>query len=185
MDDVGEASMIPIDPDPAPSDTDDPTPSDAAAGSTAAARHRRRRRLRARDRRAPPDVLAAIALGGMIGASARYGVAQAVHPGLSGFPWATFWTNLSGSLALGFLLVVVLDRLPTGRYARPFLATGVIGAYTTFSTFAVETDVLVQHGHGATAAAYVLGSLIGGVLAAWAGIAGARAMLARHARTAA
>jgi CrcB protein len=115
-------------------------------------------------------VLGVIALGGMVGASARYGVAQLVHPGAGGFPWATLWTNLSGSLILGFVLVLLLERLPPTRYARPFVATGVIGAYTTFSTFAVETDVLVKDGRAVTAALYVLGTLVGGLLAAWVGL---------------
>jgi CrcB protein len=115
-------------------------------------------------------VLGVIALGGMVGASARYGVAQLVHPGVGGFPWATLWTNLSGSLILGFVLVLLLERLPPTRYARPFVATGVIGAYTTFSTFAVETDVLVKDGRAVTAALYVLGTLVGGLLAAWVGL---------------
>src|SRR5690349_1004571 len=79
--------------------------------------------------RREPAVLAAIALGGMAGASARYGVSRWIPPQPGGFPWATFWINVSGSFVLGVLLVVVLEKLPPTRLVRPFLATGVLGAY--------------------------------------------------------
>jgi protein CrcB len=80
-------------------------------------------------------VLGVIALGGALGATARYGVAQLVHVAPDTFPWATFWTNGTGSFALGLILALVLERFPPGRYLRPFLATGFLGAYTTYSTF--------------------------------------------------
>lgn len=121
-------------------------------------------------------VLAAIALGGALGAPARYGVAQVVHVARNGFPWATFWTNISGSFALGLLLVLILERFPPTRYVRPFLATGFLGAYTTYSTFAVEGDLLARAGHAGTGAAYVLASLVAGFVAVWAGMLAARAV---------
>src|SRR4051812_9987772 len=99
--------------------------------------------------RPTPAVLAVIAVGGMIGASARYGVARLLPARPGAFPWPTFWTNLSGSLALGVLFVVLIERR-RGRhdgYTRPFLTTGILGAYTTFSTFAVEADILARDGH--------------------------------------
>ena len=121
-------------------------------------------------------VLAAIALGGALGAPARYAVAQLVHVAPGTFPWATFWTNVSGSFALGVVLALVLQRFPPTRYLRPFLATGFLGAYTTYSTFAVETDLLVKDGHAAIGMAYVAASVIGGLIAVWAGIVAARAV---------
>lgn len=96
--------------------------------------------------RADRGVLGAIALGGALGASARYGVAKVVHVAPHTFPWATLWTNLSGSFALGFMLALLLERFPPSRYIRPFVATGFLGAYTTYSTFAVETVLLVKNG---------------------------------------
>jgi CrcB protein len=119
-------------------------------------------------------VLALVGLGGALGAPARYGVAQIVHVSAHGFPWATFWTNVSGAFALGVVLVVVTERFPATRYARPFLATGFLGAYTTFSTFAVEGDLLVRDGHAATAAVYWVASVVVGLLAVLAGIRMAR-----------
>ena len=119
-------------------------------------------------------MLGAIAVGGALGAMARYAVAELVGNGTDGFPWATFWTNVSGSLALGFVLVVVLHRFPASRYLRPFVATGFLGAFTTFSTFVVETDQLVDHGHVGVALAYVVASLLVGLTASALGMAGGR-----------
>jgi len=119
---------------------------------------------------------AAIALGGAMGAPARYGVAQVIHVAPHVFPWATFWTNVTGSLALGAVLALVLERFPPSRYVRPFVATGFLGAYTTYSTFAVETDVLLKDGHAGTAVAYATASFVAGFIAVWAGIVVARAV---------
>ncbi|HYL52594.1 MAG TPA: fluoride efflux transporter CrcB [Acidimicrobiia bacterium] len=125
-------------------------------------------------RRTRPDVLAAIAAGGALGAPARYGVAQVIHVAPDTFPWATFWTNITGSFALGVALVLVLDRFPPSRYVRPFVATGFLGAYTTYSTFAVETDLLAKDGHVAVALTYAIASLLAGFTAVWFGMAIAR-----------
>ena len=121
-------------------------------------------------RRAEPWVLAAIALGGALGGPARYGVAQVIHVAPNTFPWATFWTNISGSFALGLLLALILERFPPSRYLRPFVATGFLGAYTTYSTFAVETDLLIKNGHAAIGLGYAAASLAVGFLAVWVGI---------------
>ena len=121
-----------------------------------------------------PHALAAVAAGGSLGAPARYGVAQMVGVEAETFPWATFAVSVSGSLALGFLLVVIVRRYPPDRYARPFLGTGFLGAYTTFSTFAVEIDLLIRDGHTASAVTYALASVLVGLAAAGAGMALAR-----------
>lgn len=117
-----------------------------------------------------PGVLAAVAAGGALGAPARYGIALAVTITPGTFPWGTFWINVSGSFVLGAVLAVLLARFPSDRYVRPFLATGFLGAYTTYSTFAVETDLLIRNGHVGLAAAYVAASLGVGLAAAWAGL---------------
>jgi len=123
---------------------------------------------------AGPGVLLAIAAGGALGAPARYGLAELVDVAPGSFPWATFWTNVSGSLALGFVLVVLVARFPPTRYLRPFVAVGFLGAFTTFSTFAVETDLLVKDGHLAVGIAYATASVAAGLAAAWAGMVLAR-----------
>jgi CrcB protein len=130
------------------------------------------------DEHRKPATLGAMALGGALGTAARYGVAQAVPVAPGGFPWPTFWTNLSGSFALGLLLAVVLARFPSRRFVRPFVAIGFIGAYTTYSTFAVETVLLARDGHGALAVAYAAGSVIAGLVSAWAGIWSVRLVVA-------
>ena len=126
--------------------------------------------------RAEPGVLAAIALGGALGAPSRYGVAQLIHVAKDSFPWATFWTNITGSAAVGLILALILERFPPSRYLRAFVATGFLGAYTTYSTFAVETDLLVKDGHAGVGLAYAGASLVAGFLAVWLGITAARAL---------
>jgi CrcB protein len=133
-----------------------------------------------RGRPVEPSVLAAIALGGALGAPARYGVAQVIHAATDTFPWATFWTNISGSFALGLLLALVLERFPPTRYLRPFVATGFLGAYTTYSTFAVETDLLIKDGHAPVGLSYAAASLATGFVAVWAGIWVARTVPLPH-----
>ena len=122
------------------------------------------------ERQRRPGVLAAVAAGGALGAPTRYGIALAVTVTPGTFPWGTFWINVSGSFALGVLLAVLLARFPADRYLRPFLATGFLGAYTTYSTFAVETDLLVRNGHAGVALAYAGASLGAGLGAAAGGL---------------
>lgn len=118
--------------------------------------------------------LAVIAIGGMIGASARYGLARWLPTRTGHFPWATFLTNVSGSFLLGVLLVLVAERLPPTRYLRAFAVTGILGAFTTMSTYQVETALLLKDGHLLTAALYGLGSPAVGILLAYAGMRAAR-----------
>lgn len=160
----------PIDADLAPAD-----PGEPAAGHPSSPD-----RPGARRRRAEPSVLGAIAVGAALGAPARYGVAQVVHVATDSFPWATFATNISGSFALGLVLALILERFPPTRYLRPFVATGFLGAYTTYSTFAVETDLLIKNGHAPIGLAYAGASLMAGFVAVWAGIWAARVVPLPH-----
>jgi CrcB protein len=164
---IGE--RLPIDPDLAPGNPAEPAVERPPAARRAAG-----------TRRAERYVLAAIALGAALGAPARYGVAQVIHVAKETFPWATFWTNISGSFALGLFLALILERFPPSRYLRPFLATGFLGAYTTYSTFAVETDLLIKDGHAPIGLAYAAASLVTGFVAVWAGIWAARTVPLPH-----
>jgi CrcB protein len=119
-------------------------------------------------------LLVAIGGGGAVGALVRYGVTLGLPASPRSFPWGTFVVNVSGSALLGAFLIVLIERFPAHRSVRLVLATGVVGAYTTFSTLVVQAVVLIRNGHPATAASYVLSSVIVGLLAAWAGLAGAR-----------
>lgn len=116
----------------------------------------------------------------MLGATARFKLGEALptHPGR--FPWATFWTNISGSFVLGFLLVLLLERFPPTRYVRPFLATGVLGAFTTMSTYAVDMVLLIKDGHTATGLLYGIGSLAAGLSLGYLGVTTARVAPQRH-----
>ncbi len=156
-----------------PIDLDSADPADPALAG-------HRRLPRHRHGRAQPDVLAVIALGGMLGSTARYALAEAIPTEPGHFPWATFWTNLSGSFVLGFLVILLLERFPPTRYLRPFLLTGIIGAYTTMSTYLVDTAVLLKDGHVATGLLYGIGSLVAGLLFAYAGVIAARLTPERH-----
>lgn len=126
--------------------------------------------------------MAVVAIGGALGAAARYGVNQAVPTAEGGFPWATFWINISGSLVLGLFLVLVLERLGPTRYLGPFFGSGFVGAFTTFSTFSVETDLLIKDGHAMTAVAYVASTLVVGLSCAWLGIIIGRRLSGRFVR---
>jgi len=127
-----------------------------------------------RPRRHRPDVLAAITVGGAIGAFGRY-EAGLRWPAASGaFPATTFLVNTSGSLLIGILLVLIVERWSSPRLARPFLCIGVLGAWTTMSTFATEADLLVRDGHAATALAYIAATIAAGLTATAAGIGVAR-----------
>jgi fluoride exporter len=117
------------------------------------------------------------ALGGALGALARWAVAEATVPSVApsgGWPWATLLVNLSGCFLLGVLLGVAGRTSPEPSWVRPFLGVGVLGGYTTYSAFAVEVVELVDDGAPALAAGYVLASVLGGVLAVATGAVGAR-----------
>jgi fluoride exporter len=142
----------------------------APSRSTPSTSHRRGR-PRHRRRSRQWDILLVIALGGGLGSLARYLLAQALPTPHGAFPWATFLTNTIGCLALGALMVLVLDVWPPRRYLRPFLGVGVLGGFTTFSTYTVEIHDLLGVGHWSLADAYALDSLVAGLLAVWLGIA--------------
>ena len=84
--------------------------------------------------RLQPGVLLAVAAGGALGSPARYALEEAFPAPAGAFPAATFAINVSGAFALGLFVIAVIERFPPSRYLRPFVATGLLGAYTTFST---------------------------------------------------
>ncbi|MEH1165049.1 CrcB family protein [Micromonospora sp. CPCC 205539] len=129
----------------------------------------------------PATVLAAIAVGGVLGALARAGLQQAVPHGPTGFPWATFGINLTGCLLIG-VLMAVLGHLGGGHpLVRPFLGVGVLGGFTTFSSYAVDVQQAVVAGAPATALAYLAATVLGALIAVALGDAAAR-MLSRTRR---
>ena len=111
------------------------------------------------------DILLAIGAGGALGAAARWALAEALPHDRDAFPWSTLLANVAGCFALGVLMVVVVQRLPSSRLVRPFVGTGLLGGFTTFSTYAVDTRDLLAAGRPALAATYLLATLVLGVLA--------------------
>jgi CrcB protein len=110
-----------------------------------------------------------IVLGAAIGAPSRWlldGVVQSRHDSV--FPWGTFTVNVTGSLLLGALLHLGLEG-DTRTAVLAFAGTGFCGAFTTFSTFSYETVVLVEEGSSPIAVLNVVGSVLTGLAAAFAG----------------
>ncbi|SIM75838.1 fluoride efflux transporter FluC [Micromonospora cremea] len=130
----------------------------------------------------PAAVLTAIAAGGVLGALARAGLQHAVPHQPTGFPWATFGINLTGCLLIG-VLMAVLGHVGGGRpLARPFLGVGVLGGFTTFSTYAVDVQQAVVAGAPGTALAYLAATVLGALVAVWLGDAAAARLLDRNGR---
>ena len=106
----------------------------------------------------------------MLGASLRYGLARALPTATDGFPLATFLTNASGSLVLGYVLARLAVRPAVDPRVRLFVASGLLGAFTTMSTYAVEIVLLAKDGRGATGASYAAITIVVGLALAAAGL---------------
>ncbi|MDT7659255.1 MAG: fluoride exporter [Pseudonocardiales bacterium] len=118
----------------------------------------------------------AVAAGGALGALARYGLALAIPPVPGHFPLATFLTNVVGGLLIGVLIVVLTELTTPHPLARTFLVTGILGGFTTFSTYAVDVEhLLAAHAVG-VALGYLLGTLVAALAATWVGILATRAV---------
>lgn len=120
-------------------------------------------------------VLAAISAGGVLGALARYG-AVVLWPGNV---WTVFGVNVVGCALIGVLMVLVSEQGRGHALLRPFLGVGVLGGFTTFSTYAVDVARLLERGDALTAMGYAAGTLAGALGAVWAGVAVTRAVVAR------
>jgi fluoride exporter len=132
---------------------------------------------RSRPGRVPVAVLLAVCCGGVVGAVSRYLVLLALPTETGRFPLGTFVINVTGSALLGFLLVTLDNRFAERRMLRPLLGTGLIGAYTTFSTVSVEAVLLARAGRVLTAAIYVGLTVVCGLGAGLLGMTAARLSL--------
>ena len=110
------------------------------------------------------------ALGGAVGALARWAVGLALPRSSGSWPWATLAVNLVGCLLIGVLFAVLDARRPDDDRLRTFLGAGVLGGFTTFSAFAVEVTGLLRTGAPIMAVAYIAVSVLGGVVAVAAGL---------------
>ncbi|MFC8244405.1 fluoride efflux transporter CrcB [Streptomyces chartreusis] len=127
--------------------------------------------------RTQAPVVAVVAAGGALGATARYALALwwPLQPG--GFPWATFWTNVVGCAVIGVFMVIITDVWAAHRLVRPFFGTGVLGGFTTFSTYAVDIQRLVDDGHPRTGLGYLAATLVAALTAVWLASAATRRVL--------
>ena|SRR5438132_8823562 len=115
-------------------------------------------------------VIVGVALGGALGASARWLLDRFLEQHTeSVFPWSTFVINVTGCLVIGVVIETLVDRHHLPAWLRIGLVVGVLGGYTTFSTFAQETFSLIESSDLGIALLYTAGSVTTGVLAVWAG----------------
>jgi CrcB protein len=115
-------------------------------------------------------VFLAVAIGGAVGASSRYGLDRLIERrSFAVFPWSTFTINVSGCFLIGLVIAALVDRHEAPAWVRVGLVVGVLGGYTTFSTFAHESLDLLRADDVALAVLYSLGSLACGVLAVLGG----------------
>jgi CrcB protein len=139
------------------------------AGSAAGPRHR--------PPFAQPSLLGLVVLGGTAGTAVRYGLESRFGAPAGTWPWATFAINVSGAFVLAALVAGLARSGPDDGWRRRLrlgLGTGLLGGYTTYSTFAVEVDGLLRAGRGGLAVAYALVSVVLGVAAAGLGVWAAR-----------
>ncbi|MFD7159372.1 CrcB family protein [Kribbella sp. NPDC059898] len=135
-------------------------------------------RVDGRDRRAhDPAVLGVIAAGGALGATARYLIGLGWPTPAGGFPVNTLLINIVGCGLIGILMVLVTDVFTQQRLVRPFLGTGVLGGFTTFSTYAVDIQKLVTGSHAGTGLLYLAATIAGALLAVRCTVSATRALI--------
>lgn len=117
----------------------------------------------------PFTATALVALGGGTGAAARYWLGRAIGTGHP-FPWGTLVANIAGSMALGILVGWLARHGEGGQHLRLLLAVGLLGGFTTFSAFSLESALMIERGQAGLAALYIGGSVAAGVLALFAGL---------------
>ena len=123
-------------------------------------------------------ILIAIALGGAIGSLLRYFVASAIQsPANTGFPIGIFIVNITGGLLMGVIVELSALKLNLTPEIRAFLTVGILGGYTTFSTFSLDSVLLLQRGAYASAALYIAGSVVLSIAALFGGLYLVRAIV--------
>ncbi|HWE91320.1 MAG TPA: fluoride efflux transporter CrcB [Pseudonocardiaceae bacterium] len=115
-------------------------------------------------------LLGVIAVGGSLGALARYGISQWLPTTPGHFPWGTLLINLFGCFCIGVLMVLITEVWSAHPLLRPFLGVGVLGGFTTFSTYANEVRGLLRPGLVPVAFGYLGGTVLGAVVAAIGGV---------------
>lgn len=116
------------------------------------------------------QILLAVGFGGALGAVSRYWLAGMLNSKADKLPLGTLSCNVIGSLLMGILFVLIMEKAKLSPELRPMLMVGFLGAFTTFSTFSLETVALLQEGHTMSALIYVLLSVILCIIALSVGI---------------
>ncbi|WP_406252737.1 fluoride efflux transporter CrcB [Streptomyces atratus] len=124
------------------------------------------------------SVVAVVALGGATGACARYGATLIWPTAPGGFPWTTLIVNVAGCAVIGVFMVVISEVWPAHRLVRPFFGTGVLGGFTTFSTYAVDIQRLVDGGRVRSGLGYLGLTLFAALAAVWSAVWATRRALA-------
>ncbi|MFD7531707.1 MULTISPECIES: fluoride efflux transporter CrcB [unclassified Streptomyces] len=124
------------------------------------------------------SVIAVVALGGAIGATARYGAALLWPTAPGGFPWTTLTVNAVGCAVIGVFMVVISEAWTAHRLVRPFFGTGVLGGFTTFSTYAVDIQHLLDGGRVRAGLVYLGLTLFAALAAVWSAVWATRRVLA-------
>lgn len=127
-------------------------------------------------------VVFVVMIGGIGGAVGRYSATLWSPTAAAGFPWTTFGINVVGSMLLAAVVVLSTECWPDTTMLRPLLGTGVLGGFTTFSTFSVDQRRLLADGHAGTAIVYLVATLAGCTAATWAGQLVTHAVLKRGQR---
>jgi CrcB protein len=123
------------------------------------------------------DLLLCISAGGALGSVARWGVGEFVPHAVDRFAWSIFIDNVSGAFVLGLLMALVLEVWSTTRYVRPFVGVGLLGGYTTFSTYMLDAHSLLRAGEVPLMLGYLAATLAAGLVAVWAGIIVGRVLI--------
>jgi CrcB protein len=133
-----------------------------------------------------PSVLAVIAIGGALGSAARYGAGLLLpHDPARGLPWSTLAVNAVGSLLIGVLMVLITEAFAAHPLVRPFLGVGILGGFTTFSSYAAEIRTLLDRGAVAAGLGYLALTVIVALAAVTIGVAATRLAVRRGTRVAA
>ncbi|MFE6891171.1 fluoride efflux transporter CrcB [Streptomyces sp. NPDC057694] len=128
-------------------------------------------------------VIGVVALGGAVGACARYGAALLWPTAPGAFPWTTLWVNVIGCAVMGVLMALLTEVWQAHRLVRPFFGTGVLGGFTTFSTYTVDIRALTDGGEARTALGYLALTVCAALAAVWTGSQLTRRVVARGRRT--
>jgi CrcB protein len=118
-----------------------------------------------------PKILLAIAIGGGLGSIARHYLSTLIYAFAGGtFPWGIFTVNVIGGLAMGLIVELSALKLNLSPELRAFLTTGVLGGFTTFSAFSLDSALLIERGEWVGAGSYIVGSVVLSIAALFFGL---------------